>query len=120
MGTRFTATRESLWDQAMKDAALAAGGDQTQQTRAFDVVRGALWPAIYPGRALRNDFSARWHGQEDALAADQSTQEKAYLSTADNDFGTRVVWAGGASISSATFPPHRRSSSVSSRRRPQS
>src|SRR3569832_179952 len=40
MGTRFTASRESLWDPAMKAAALEAGGDQTMQTRVFDVVRG--------------------------------------------------------------------------------
>ena len=59
MGTRFTASRESLWDEGMKAAALAAGGDQTQQTRVFDIVRGAPWPAIYPGRALRNAFSDR-------------------------------------------------------------
>src|SRR4051794_10091934 len=94
MGTRFTATRESLWDQAMKAATLAAGGDQTEQTRVFDVVRGALWPAIYPGRALRNAFSARWNGREDALAVDQKRQEEAYLATAPDDFATRVVWAG--------------------------
>jgi nitronate monooxygenase len=37
MGTRFTASRESLWDQAMKEAALRAGGDQTEQTRVFDI-----------------------------------------------------------------------------------
>jgi nitronate monooxygenase len=94
MGTRFTASRESLWDQAMKDASLAAGGDDTQQTRVFDVVRGAPWPAIYPGRALRNSFSAQWDGREDALAADQPEQEKVYLAAANNDFATRVVWAG--------------------------
>jgi nitronate monooxygenase len=94
MGTRFTASRESLWDQAMKAATLAAGGDQTEQTRVFDVARGAPWPAIYPGRALRNAFSARWHGQEEALAADQQAQESAYLATAPDDFTTRVVWAG--------------------------
>src|SRR3954452_12099240 len=94
MGTRFTASRECLWDQAMKAATLAAGGDQTEQTRVFDIVRGAPWPSIYPGRALRNAFSARWHGQEDALAADQQAQEKAYLAAGDNDFSTRVVWAG--------------------------
>jgi nitronate monooxygenase len=41
MGTRFTASRESLWDQSMKAATLAAGSDQTEQTRVFDVVRGA-------------------------------------------------------------------------------
>jgi nitronate monooxygenase len=93
-GNRFTASRESLWDQAMKAATLAAGGDQTEQTRVFDVVRGAPWPSIYPGRALRNAFSARWHGQEDALAADQQRQEGAYLATAPDDFASRVVWAG--------------------------
>lgn len=94
MGTRFTASRESLWDPAMKAAALAAGGDQTQQTRVFDIVRGAPWPAIYPGRALRNAFFAEWHGREDALAARQSEEEEAYLATRPDDFARRVVWAG--------------------------
>ena len=94
MGTRFTASRESLWDPAMKAAALAAGGDQTMQTRVFDIVRGAPWPAIYPGRALRNAFSAEWHGREDDLAARQAEEEKTYLATAPDDFSQRVVWAG--------------------------
>jgi nitronate monooxygenase len=94
MGTRFTASRESLWDPAMKAAALAAGGDQTMQTRVFDVVRGAQWPAIYPGRALRNTFSTEWHGREDDLAARQAEEEKTYLATAPDDFSQRVVWAG--------------------------
>jgi nitronate monooxygenase len=94
MGTRFTASRESLWDAQMKAAALAASGDQTQQTRVFDIVRGAPWPAIYPGRALRNDFSTEWHGREDDLAAGQAEAEDAYLATAPDDFSKRVVWAG--------------------------
>ena len=94
MGTRFTATRESLWDQAMKEKAVASGGDQTAQTRVFDVVRGAAWPAIYPGRALRNDFFAQWHGKEEALAEQQKTVEPAYVATGANDFAQRVVWAG--------------------------
>ncbi|MGD9616536.1 MAG: NAD(P)H-dependent flavin oxidoreductase [Alphaproteobacteria bacterium] len=94
MGTRFTASRESLWDPAMKTAVLTAGGDQTMQTRVFDIVRGAPWPAIYPGRALRNTFSAEWHGREDGLAARQAEVEKTYLATAPDDFSQRVVWAG--------------------------
>jgi nitronate monooxygenase len=94
MGTRFTATVESLWDQAMKDKALAAGGDQTAQTRVFDIVRGATWPAIYPGRALRNDFYDQWHGKEDALQGQQKQVEARYLASHANDFAQRVVWAG--------------------------
>jgi nitronate monooxygenase len=94
MGTRFTASRESLWDLAMKEATLAAGGDQTMQTRVFDIVRGAPWPAIYPGRALHNTFSAEWHGREDDLAGRQAEVEKTYLATAPDDFSRRAVWAG--------------------------
>jgi nitronate monooxygenase len=94
MGTRFTATRESLWSPAMKDEAVAAGGDQTAQTRVFDIVRGAAWPSHYPGRALRNAFFDQWHGREDALTAGQKTEETAYLASDKDDFARRVVWAG--------------------------
>lgn len=94
MGTRFAATRESLWDEAMKSRVVGAAGDQTAQTRVFDIVRGAPWPARYPGRALRNDFFQRWHGQEDTLEATRADEEKSYLGTKPDDFSTRVVWAG--------------------------
>jgi nitronate monooxygenase len=94
MGTRFTATRESLWGQAMKEKAVEAGGDQTAQTRVFDIVRGAAWPAIYPGRALRNDFFDQWHGEEEALQGQQKQVEEGYLASDVNDFKQRVVWSG--------------------------
>jgi nitronate monooxygenase len=94
MGTRFTATRESLWDQAMKEKTVASGGDQTAQTRVFDIVRAADWPAIYPGRALRNDFYDRWHGREAALEEQRTQAEADYLASAETDFSRRVVWAG--------------------------
>jgi len=94
MGTRFTATRESLWDQAMKEKAVASGGDQTAQTRVFDIVRAAAWPAIYPGRALRNDFFEQWHGREEALQGQQKEAEAGYLASPADDLRQRVVWAG--------------------------
>ena len=94
MGTRFTVTVESLWDKAMKEKALASGGDLTAQTRVFDIVRGAAWPAIYPGRALRNDFYDQWHGKEEALQGQQKQVEASYLASDANDFAQRVVWAG--------------------------
>jgi nitronate monooxygenase len=73
---------------------IGAGGDQTAQTRVFDIVRGAPWPAHYPGRALRNDFFQRWHGQEESLEAARADEEKSYLGSKPDDFSTRVVWAG--------------------------
>jgi nitronate monooxygenase len=94
MGTRFTATVESLWDQGMKEKAVASGGDQTAQTRVFDIVRGAAWPHIYPGRALRNDFFDRWHGKEEALQGQQKQAEAGYLASPATDLSQRVVWTG--------------------------
>ena len=119
MGTRFTASRESLWDPAMKAAALAAGGDQTQQTRVFDIVRGAPWPAIYPGRALRNEFSADWHGREDELAARQA-EGKRPISRRHPTISPRgSSGPARASTSSGTSRRQPRSSSASSpKRRP--
>jgi len=94
MGTRFTATRESLWSQAMKEKAVASGGDETAQTRVFDIVRAAAWPDIYPGRALRNDFFERWHGKEEVLTEQQKEVDASYSATAPDDLNQRVVWAG--------------------------
>lgn len=94
MGTRFTATRESLWDDAMKSHVIGSGGDQTAQTRVFDIVRGAPWPERYPGRALKNDFFQRWHGHEEQLQAARTDEEKSYLASTPDDLSTRVVWAG--------------------------
>ena len=78
----------------MKAAALKAGGDETMQTRVFDIVRGAPWPEIYPGRALKNAFSREWHGREAELAARQGDVEKEYLATPADEFSQRVVWTG--------------------------
>ena len=51
MGTRFAASAESLGDESMKERLVAAGGDETKQTRGFDALRNAPWPSHYPGRA---------------------------------------------------------------------
>lgn len=94
LGTRFTASRESLWSDTLKQGAVDAGADQTEQTRVFDIVRGANWPAHNPGRAIKNEFFARWHGKEDDLTAVWQQEEKQYTSTAADDLRTRVLWAG--------------------------
>jgi nitronate monooxygenase len=94
MGTRFAGSAESLWAQAMKDRLVGAGGDETEQTRIFDIVRNAPWPSQYPGRAVRNAFSARWHPNEDELRRKRAEVETDYLSAPADDFSTRVVWAG--------------------------
>jgi nitronate monooxygenase len=94
MGTRFAATAESLWAQSMKERLITVGGDETEQSRVFDIVRNAPWPSHYPGRAVRNAFSARWHPSEEELRNNRAQVEKDYLGTPADDFSTRVVWSG--------------------------
>jgi nitronate monooxygenase len=94
MGTRFAATQESLYTGAQKAALAAAGGDQTGQTRVFDIVREAAWPTIYPGRALKNEFFEQWHGREEALTANLAEAKAAFLGSDPDDVTQRVVFAG--------------------------
>lgn len=94
MGTRFTAATESLWNDAMKAQVTGAGGDETEQTRVFDIVRGAPWPEIYPGRAVKNSFFEEWHGREEALAAERAAVDERYSASSPEDVSMRAVWAG--------------------------
>lgn len=97
LGTRFYAATESLAGAEAKARIVAARGQQTERTRVFDIVRGYDWPAGYTGRALHNDFIARWTARERELAAALATEQPRYRSAAQNgDCDTAVVWAGEA------------------------
>jgi nitronate monooxygenase len=95
IGTRFLATPESLMHPNGKARVVAGKGDDTMRTRVFDIVRGKDWPHQFTGRALRNDFTERWHGNEDALARKLDTEMPRYAQAATaGDVSTAVVFAG--------------------------
>ncbi|KKB99881.1 oxidoreductase, partial [Mycobacterium nebraskense] len=77
------------------ERALAAGGDDTFRTRAYDLVRRLDWPAEYNARALGNAFLDRWHGNEDQLAAALPEAAADYeKAIAAEDFDTAAVLVG--------------------------
>jgi nitronate monooxygenase len=95
MGTRFYAAEEALGHRTAKARIVEADGDRTVKTTVFDLVRGFDWPAGYPGRALVNDFTERWHGREAALAGALEAERARYAgAAAAGDVGTAVVFAG--------------------------
>ena len=97
VGTRFYACAESLAHQNAKARLVAAGAEDTLRTSTFDIVRGYHWPENFTGRALHNDFIARWHGREAALAAAASREMPRYMAAVEaGDFGTGVIFAGEA------------------------
>jgi nitronate monooxygenase len=97
VGTSFLASHESLTTPEAKQRIVAAGGDATVRTTVFDVVRGLEWPARFTGRALKNAFSAAWHGKESALKERLSSEGARYRAAMERrDYDTAVVFAGDA------------------------
>jgi len=97
VGTRFYASDEALGSSRAKACIANGSGEQTQRTTVFDIVRGYSWPEPYTGRALRNQFMARWHGREPALADAVSTESTRFKQAQqEEDFETVMVWAGEA------------------------
>lgn len=93
IGTRFAATDEAAGSAAAKDRIVRAQAADTVHTRVFDLALGYPWPSSYPGRALRNAFTDRWHGREDELVgADVRAELAAARSAVDLD--THYVYAG--------------------------
>jgi nitronate monooxygenase len=95
VGTRFLVSRESLLPSAAKALLCAAGGGETVRTRVLDLVRGYPWPDGFTGRALRNPFLERWHGNEAELAAVLEDERTRYArAVAEGDFETAGVFVG--------------------------
>lgn len=95
VGTRFYAADESLAAPAAKQRVVEASGDATVRTTVFDIVRGYEgWQGI-TGRALRNRFTAAWHGREAQLRERAADEKSAYQAAVERqDFDTAVVFAG--------------------------
>ena len=67
VGTRFAATLEALGRPEAKQAILKSEETETVRTHVFDIAQRLPWPDEFPGRALRNRFTERWHGHEEEL-----------------------------------------------------
>ena len=97
VGSRFWASREALVHARHHAAALAADGDGTIRQTATDIARGLDWPPEFTARILRNDFTDRFAGREnaarDAIAAYGPRYAQAFAQGDPQDAG---VWVGEA------------------------
>lgn len=97
MGTRFLASIEAATTAAAKQRVVAASGDATIRSTLFDIVRRREWPAPYTGRALQNEFTARWRGREAELMHNLGREETAYEEARKRgDLDVAVLHAGEA------------------------
>lgn len=94
IGTRFVATRESLWPDYRKAALTGGKGDDTLQARLFDTLSDPDWPHQFPARFIRNATSERWEGRETELEAVADAERARYRAIAMDDLSQRLVIAG--------------------------
>jgi len=95
LGTAFLASPEAGIAGSYKERVLGAGAEDTVLTEVFDVAAGVPWPEGLAGRSIRNRFTDRWHGDENALrvwAADHREE----LRDAADDPDTSPLYAGPA------------------------
>jgi nitronate monooxygenase len=96
IGTALLASPEGGNSPAARARIVAAREDETVLTRLFDRVLGMPWPERYPGRALANEFTRRWHGREDEAAADAEIVAAQRTAVAEKDFDVAYIYAGQA------------------------
>ena len=95
VGTRFCATIESTGTEGAKQCILQSDETQTIHTHVFDIVQDFPWPEEFPGRAISNAFSERWHGREEELLAGLATIRGDFEEAQRNgDYSKANVYAG--------------------------
>lgn len=90
MGTRFMASREWAGDAWGQARVIEAGTDDTVLTRAYDLAMGHPFPASYPARVIRNDFTDAWHNHDADIMA-QSATLRAEIQRAERAGDTRIA-----------------------------
>jgi nitronate monooxygenase len=106
IGTRFCATRESLGRDEAKRRILQARETGTVHTRVFDLTQSIPWPEEFPGRALRNSFTARWHGREEELRTQLSSAAMELRGASESgDYSEAYIYAGQAAGLVNDLPP---------------
>ncbi len=58
------------------------------------MAQGIPWPRAFPGRALANEFTARWHGRERELEGDEVAKRGLEEAKASEDWSNAFVYAG--------------------------
>lgn len=97
MGTRLWASAEALVHQNHLATIGPATGDETVRTTTPDIARQINWPRGFTARIRQNGFTRRWHGREDELKKNITTEGPKYRQAFTNgDPEDTGVWFGEA------------------------
>lgn len=96
IGTAFLASDEAMNGPEARERILAARETETILTHAFDRGQSLAWPERYPGRALRNAFTERWHGHEQELAEHPDEMDQLARAQKERNYDIANIYAGEA------------------------
>lgn len=97
IGTRLWASAEALVHQNHLATIGPATGDETVRTTTPDIARQINWPRGFTARIRQNGFTRRWHGREDELKKNITTEGPKYRQAFTNgDPEDTGVWFGEA------------------------
>jgi len=96
IGTRFLVAEEARNSARARERLAAASETDTVLTATFDTVQRIPWPEQFRGRALKNAFTATWHGREAALANDEAARRKFDAARRTEDYDIAHLYAGQA------------------------
>jgi nitronate monooxygenase len=94
LGTALLSALEAANDPAARARVRAASETDTIYTRVFDIGQRIPWPREYGGRALANDFTRRWAGQESELANDRDAHTEIVVARRAADYDIAHLYAG--------------------------
>jgi len=96
VGTALLASPECENTEQARARIVQAQETDTILTRAFDVAQGLAWPPQYPGRALRNRFTDRWHAHIDVLPQANEARQELAEAIASKNYDLAYIYAGEA------------------------
>ena len=96
VGTALLASPECANTDQARTRITQARETDTVLTRAFDVAQGLAWPPQYPGRALRNRFTDRWHTRIDELPQASEARQQLAEAIASKNYDLAYIYAGQA------------------------
>jgi nitronate monooxygenase len=96
VGTVLLASPECENTEQARTCIVQAQETDTILTRAFDVAQGLAWPPQYPGRALRNRFTDRWHSHIDDLPQASEARQQLAEAIASKNYDLAYIYAGQA------------------------
>lgn len=94
IGTPLLVADEARNSAAARRALIDARETETIHTRVFDVAQRIPWPTHFPGRALANEFTRRWHTHEAELARDEDAQRAFKQAREGEDYTHANIYAG--------------------------